>query len=375
LGGALQYNFHQAMTRPFHIHIGHHFFGTGNIGDDLMVAGFITALKRHHLTFRLTCCCLGNLASQQHRFPEIEWLPYEMSIRREMIEQCDIWLGLGDSPFQSEVGTWFLDHLVQETKFCREYDKEMYFLGVGVNDAHALTYPQTQIILSATSHLWARDESAADALASVVPARKISSGADLAHIYLESFRFPPREENAIGWVIHFENSDAFTVETLHQVIDALPDRQMLWLPQEVRAIPGSEMLTWSQLAPSRQARLDLRVPAYTDATLEELCRAWGRPAWLVSSRYHATLLGAWMGARTLVITRNAKVRGAANQFGLNFLPSFTSAEEILNGISSARVVSRGTLCLLTERARQCCDEFLTLCRRYARRKLFSFLRT
>ena len=30
--------------RPLRLHIGHHFFGAGNVGDDLMLAGFLVGI-------------------------------------------------------------------------------------------------------------------------------------------------------------------------------------------------------------------------------------------------------------------------------------------------------------------------------------------
>jgi hypothetical protein len=125
------------MTKV-HIHIGHHFFGAGNVGDDLMVAGFLCAVRGHQPGLRLTCAIEHRRLSQALRFPEIEWLPYDMALRRQCVQACDVWLGLGDSPFQSEVSTWLLDHLVEEVGLCEEFGKPMYFLGVGVNDTKAL---------------------------------------------------------------------------------------------------------------------------------------------------------------------------------------------------------------------------------------------
>jgi polysaccharide pyruvyl transferase WcaK-like protein len=41
--------------RPLHVHFGHMFFGAGNIGDDLMLGGWLAALRASGQQLRLTC--------------------------------------------------------------------------------------------------------------------------------------------------------------------------------------------------------------------------------------------------------------------------------------------------------------------------------
>src|SRR4051812_39380881 len=112
--------------RPPRLHIGHHFFGSGNIGDDLMLAGFLEGVPPG---VRMTCAS-QTAAKQRARFPQVEWLPYDSASRAAAIEACDAWVGVGDTPFQVVVGTWFLDHLAEEVALCRRYGKPMFFIGV-----------------------------------------------------------------------------------------------------------------------------------------------------------------------------------------------------------------------------------------------------
>ena len=55
-----------------HLHIGHTFFGAGNIGDDLVLAGFLDGISGAP-GLRLTCGTRYDIASQRRRFPQIEW--------------------------------------------------------------------------------------------------------------------------------------------------------------------------------------------------------------------------------------------------------------------------------------------------------------
>ena len=41
-----------------HIHIGHVFFGSGNFGDDLVLAGFLTGIAEATPDLELTCATL-----------------------------------------------------------------------------------------------------------------------------------------------------------------------------------------------------------------------------------------------------------------------------------------------------------------------------
>lgn len=113
---------------PRRIHIGHHFFGSGNIGDDLMLAGFLDLAGTWLAGATFTCSTPFDRACQQRRFPAIEWLPYEPAVRAASIEACDAWVGVGDTPFQTDVGTWLLDHLAEEAESCRRFGKPMFFV-------------------------------------------------------------------------------------------------------------------------------------------------------------------------------------------------------------------------------------------------------
>src|ERR1044071_3659612 len=83
------------------IHLGHHFYGAGNLGDDFMLAGFLGAMRTLAPSASFTCCVPFALEPLRTRFPSIEWQVYDEAVRARCIAQCDVWLGLGGSPFQS----------------------------------------------------------------------------------------------------------------------------------------------------------------------------------------------------------------------------------------------------------------------------------
>jgi hypothetical protein len=342
------------------VHIGHHFFGSGNIGDDLMLAGFLDATQPLAAELALTCCTAQDIASQRLRFPSIDWFAYEEEARMRCIEQCDVWLGLGDTPFQATGGnTWFLDHLVQEAAWCREFGRPMYYLCVGVNERETLDLPQARALLGQAERLWMRDAASGEMVRSATDGGRVSDGADLAHIALQQMHFAAPEEGVLGLVLNFEDPRQFEIGQIAALIETSPDAGVRWLVQEVRALPGSETELYGKLPEATRARADWRLPDYAGSlTAQGLIANWGVPGAVLTSRYHGALTAAWMGARTIAFRRNDKIAGAAQQLGLTLVSDLGDTEAIQRALAQSRPVDRELLNGLADRARQCCEEFL-----------------
>lgn len=340
------------MTR---LHIGHHFFGSGNIGDDYMLAGFLELAAATIPGARLTCCTPFDRASQQHRLPGVTWLEYTEAARDEAIAACDAWIGVGDSPFQSEVGSWFLDHLLAERDRCRRFGKPMYFFCVGVNDFGAMENPATRAIVESAQAIWTRDVQSARLLSAIVGPDRVAAGPDLANVFFARRRFGGVEPGTIGFVLNFEDHSAFSPEALADVIDRQVDqsRRVRWCVQEVRTLSGSEWELLASLPAPQRQRLDVRAPDYAAASLDDLAACWGVPEILVTSRYHGALFGAWAGSRIVVIERNAKLIGIVDQLGLVSVGDLCAAAPLLDAIRDARPVEPGRLSDLAGRVEAC----------------------
>jgi polysaccharide pyruvyl transferase WcaK-like protein len=346
---------------PTHIHLGHHFYAAGNIGDDLMLAGFLAALREGDVNARLTCCTPFDLASQRQRFPEIEWLAYTPDVREACIASCDAWLGLGGSPFQGDQGSWFLDHLTDEVATCRRHGKPMLFLGISLNHRRDMDHAQTRQVLDAAAHVWTRDDASAELIAARFGASRVTAGADLSHIYFQSRAENELEPSVVAFVLNFEDAAQFRPAALNAVLDevAARGRSARWLLQEVRELPGSEAEIFGKLPPAHRSRLDVRTPAYASAgSMDELIDIWGRPSHVVTSRYHGVIFGAWAGARVVAVERNDKVHGIVRQTDCTALPNFASAHNVLHALDAAEPVPRERLTALATQASYCCDAFL-----------------
>lgn len=315
------------------VHIGHDFFGAGNVGDDLMLAGFLVALGDRP-GMRITCCTPHDLASQRRRFPRIDWRPSTLPERRAAVADAHVWLGLGGSPFQSDDGDWFTTHLLEEAALCHEHDVPMDFLGVGVNDAAALRDPRLWTILIRARRVWARDARSRRLLA---PHARVSEGADLAHVFLHRWagshdtdRVAPSSTSSgqvtrVGLCLNLHEDPQPVSLALARLLERLSPAETVGLAGEVRMLAQGERTLYSLLSPSHRARLQTFVPDYGAARCESLLAAWPRCDAVLSSRYHVALAQAWAGARIGVLAINDKLRGAAEELEA---PAFESLDDV-----------------------------------------------
>jgi ADP-heptose:LPS heptosyltransferase len=344
------------LARARTVHLGHPFYGAGNLGDDLTLAGFLGAVRRYGGRFRFTCATPFDPAPQRLRFPEVEWLPYDPAGREAAVRACDAWLGLGDSPFQTDTGPGILDRLAQELAWCRRHKKPMFFLGAGVNTEEEVADPRARALLQNAAHVWARDRRSAALFARA--GGKVSAGADPSHLLLQSRPPAAPSGRTLGWVLNLENAALYDRAALVDVLRRLADWSHSWLVQEVRPLPGSEMSYWGELPGEVRSRIDLRVPPYETASVEDLLRCWGAPEVLVSSRYHALLVGAWMGWRLVGVERNAKLAGLlADLAEVPRLPDLLGSDKVLSAIARSATVPRPRLERFAELAWASCSAF------------------
>jgi polysaccharide pyruvyl transferase WcaK-like protein len=341
------------------IHIGHDFFGAGNIGDDLTLGGFLCACAQFGHSVSITCCSPHPLGPLRRRFPEVAWFPANYEERSARIQNCDLWLGLGDSPFQSVVGTAILDHIVEDLRICRDRNKPVFFLGVGVNDEEALELPQTIEILRAAEHIWTRDRISARQLSNLVPENKLTEGADLSNLFLSrGCRQSRHEGRGLGVVINVENPQQVSIGIIGSVLLGWTDDRLVWLCQEVRNLPFSELSYYSQLDEPVQSRVALVIPDYDQGSLVDFTSTWKRIGTCLSTRYHAALVAAWAGCRIAIFPRSQKVVSLIHDIGCVSVNSLGCKEDIVGALEEAKPVEPDRLRALESLAQEKCQEFL-----------------
>jgi polysaccharide pyruvyl transferase WcaK-like protein len=295
------------------IHLGHHFYGAGNLGDDFMLAGFLAAMRRLAPEAVFTCCVPFPLAPLQRRFPAVQWLGYNDIDRARAVAECDAWLGLGGSPFQSALSRWFIDHLIGEAAWCVRERKPLFFLGIGVQTATEVALPDVQRICSGAAGIWTRDAASAERLSTLPSAPPIEAAADLAHVFFRESTPPRAVAGRMTLVANFDYGTWPGQAACLRAIDRLSTTECVWLAQESRELPGAERALFAALSPAEQARWRLVSPDEAGAPLTDVLARWPSGEWLITARYHAALAGAWAGSRVVVLSTNEKLRAAARE--------------------------------------------------------------
>ena len=344
--------------RRLHVHIGVNFFGAGNIGDDLMLAGFLAALGPRVDRLALSCCTPYDLASQQRRFPAITWLSDERATRSQALADADVWLALGDTPFQLLSGPWMRDHLTAQIDAVARQALPMFYLGVGTEGDEVFADPLFRGLAAGAERIWCRDAASARRL-SPHASSAVATGADLCHAYLgrretwPDWNGGPGPSPAdLGLVIAFESPDRFDPAAVTAAIAgaAAP----VWLVQEVRGLAGSERHGLSRLSAPTRRRLSVAAPDYAGAPhLAALLAAWPRCGTVASSRYHALCIHAWRGGRLVAVRRSGKIGGIAEDFAL----PHTDLAGLATALPAARSVSLARLDALAEASRTMVDDF------------------
>ncbi len=292
------------------INLGHHFYGAGNLGDDFMLAGFLAAMRSLAPAACFTCCVPFALEPLRQRFPAITWLPCDELSRARAIAGCDVWLGLGGSPFQSALSRWFIDHLVGEASHCERHGKPMFYLGVGVQTAAELDEPDVRRLCARAAGIWTRDAASAARLLALATPPPIAAAADLAHLFFRDLRPPAAAPRRLTLVANFDYGTWSGQSSCLQALEGLPAAERVWLAQESRALPGAERALFAALPAAAQARWRLVSPEIAGAPLPAVLARWPSGEWLVTSRYHAAVAGAWSRSKIVVIAINEKLRAA-----------------------------------------------------------------
>ena len=369
------------------IHLGHHFYGAGNLGDDFMLAGFLAAMRTLAPEATFTCCVPFALDPLRRRFPAITWLPCDEPTRARCIAECAAWLGLGGSPFQSALSRWFVDHLVSEAALCALAHKPMYFLGVGVQTSAELADPDVQRICAQAAAIWTRDAASAARLAALPAPPPIASAADLAHLFFRETPPPAASAGRLTLVANFDYGawpgQAAFLSAAQASVPGLAITERVWLAQESRELPGAERALHHALPLADRARWSLAIPDRLPSPAESLATAgaptsaeslttalsrWPSGAWLVTARFHAALAGAWAGSKIAILATNEKLRAAAHELACPLLATDADAATVtrsLQSLSAQAGVPRAALDLAADRAFEACAAFVRAAARSA----------
>ncbi len=298
------------------IFLGFDFYGAGNIGDDLMLAGFLTLIPEE---YSITCVIPRSPASQEHRFPRITWIQGKDEAREDAIRQCDLWIGVGATPFSAVHRAWLLRHMERDLTWCRRLDKPVALVGVDADERllhsdyrelAAKTLKQCRIVVT-------RDQNSVDVLRALVPEpeERLVPGIDLANFYLA--QRAPQERNlasrqSLGVCYWEETMQRRQLKALRLALRRLrrEGERIVFFANEVR--PEFDHAVYRRVTTLRDrwhGRNPMRFesPDHAGGNLADLIAHFSTYHTVVSSRYHALLVAAWMGCRVLALGQRPKV--------------------------------------------------------------------
>lgn len=335
--------------------IGNDFWGAGNFGDDLMLAGFLSWQSKQQAEWRVSILCAHDIEAMRARFPTLNWIAAHESTREEAIRSADVWLGLGGAVFQSDSGPWLLDRLAEDMRCAARHGIPTFLVGVGLNNIEALATEQAHAIYQLATQIWVRD---AQCLAAMRVAGfsegKLHLGADVAHLAFAE-RARPEPLSGLASCLAVETGLSEPTSLFNALTAYEP--QSTWLCQEVRALAGCEMVLQRLIPAHLKSAFDASCLDYQTTTLANVVAEFQRFEVLLTSRYHMTIAGAWAGSRVAVYDRNAKLTGVRQELGLFECSDLSSQAAVTQALRNAQVANPQTLFLCAARAKQMLDQF------------------
>ena len=324
-----------------------------------MLAGFLHEIRRYNV--KISCCSPYNLKTLAHRFPEIEWLPYTEQARDNAIQTCDVWLGLGGSPFQSDVSDWFIKHLQEECQKCSNYQKPMYFLGIGGQDEKAYQNPSVKLVIDQSEKLWVRDEFTLQSVLKLTSDKsKVILAEDLAHIFFQENLLPAPKKGRISVTLNFDFQNWVSLNKTLISLESLRPSERIWLIQENRRLIGAEKWLYSTLSEDQQSCWNPVDINQEGSSLTHIGAIWPSSEWVLTSRFHTTLASAWAGSKIAVVATNLKLSAVAKACGIQALDPLAPTSNFLDALERAQPVAKSHLIAKAEMSRRSVNDFATL---------------
>jgi polysaccharide pyruvyl transferase WcaK-like protein len=340
------------------IHLGHHFYGAGNLGDDFMLAGFLRAMSQLAPDASFSGCVPFPLGPLRSRFPRIDWFEYTKENRAACIRAADIWLGLGGSPFQSAQSRWFIDHLLGEIELSHIAGRPMFFLGIGVQLESELNDADVARVCSGARAIWTRDTASAQRLSNAHPHVPVHATADVSHLLFRTVQPAAATPGRVAVVANSDYADWPQLGGFVEALESLNPTERVWVAQEDRDLPGSERSLFAALSPELRERWSIRSAGVSDKPIDAVAALWPTPEWLFTSRYHAAIASAWGGAKVVVVGLNEKLRAISADLDAPLITPSATPDELSAAFMRARPVAATNLNGLAASAESACREFV-----------------
>ncbi len=211
----------------------------------------------------------------------------------------------------------------------------MAYLGVGLQSAAEATTPEVRALVEQAAGVWTRDPQSAEWLSAGAPSARVQVAADLAHVWFREVAPPAARAGRLTLVANFDYGIWPGQAAALAAVRAIAPRECVWLAQESRELPGAEKALHPALDEDERARWRLVEPDQPGASLRTVMAGWPSGEWLLTSRYHAALAGAWSGAKIVVIATNAKLAAVARELGAARVTPDASQAEVQRALQTA----------------------------------------
>jgi polysaccharide pyruvyl transferase WcaK-like protein len=345
------------------------FYGAGNIGDDLMLDGFV---KSSSVTGNEMICSIPRRSDhQKFRFPEITFVQGER--RYDEALQCPVWVGVGDTPVQIKSGDWFLLKLEKDFSIMEGTNTHCFMIGVGAEREASLQSQRYRRVLSKCRNIWTRDEMSRSVLINEFRLNEdvIKVSSDLANISLSRL-FEPESRNTIrryelGVCYYDENVYADEISALKEFLKVLTSEKnkVLLFANEVNQKGMFETAIYRRMYPMTERLLKRKisfiVPDYfSENSLPQILQHYSQCRTIMTSRYHALLTAAWAGCKVVALERSSKVSSLAKELGIEEVKKPFTVKELLDAYERAATVEVSKLEHLAATAAQSITEFHNL---------------
>lgn len=351
------------MTKVF---LNFDFYGAGNIGDDLMLDGFVRGAS--NLDLELFCSIPRDSSHQEFRFPEIRFVP--RLEREEVALQCPVWLGVGDTPVQIKSGEWFLLKLEKDYGIAGAGRKDCYMIGIGAEKEAVSHSDRFRKVFGKVKLSWTRDEQSCLTLSNDfgIPYNTLRISSDLANISLKEI-FSSQDSGSkgrydLGICYYDESVDKDSLSELKLFINGLRKngRNILMFANDANSDGMFEFGIYKKMIGPLDRKLSkglkfLLPPYFKKRSLSSLLEHYRDCSTLMTSRYHALLSAAWAGCKIVALQRSSKTSALAKDLGIHEVRKPFSSEQFLAAYENAKPVDRDKLLELNRRATESILEF------------------
>lgn len=343
------------------------FYGAGNIGDDLMLEGFLDCFS--DTDFEFHCCIPRNHLHQQYRFGKVKFADYKE--RAEISEKCKIWIGVGDTPVQVKSGDWFINRLEADSEQLKGINPDYYFTGIGAEKEAAERKETFNKILKGVNHIWTRDNATTDILLNDfrISPDKVSTSSDLANISLgrifSSSEDSERRKYELGFCYYDEKSEAKDIDNIGRFLKKFKKGKILLFGNEINKKGNFEYALYEKMFGGFKKYLYGSIEVYTpdyfsEVKTAELVGHYEKCRIIMTSRYHALLTAAWAGCRVVSLERSSKVTSLAEELGIKEIKKPFTPEKLEQGYEDAKTVDRNLLTQMLRNANESVRELKKL---------------